>query len=401
MKVKSITGVKNLSGKRVLVRADFNVPFKGNKIKEIYKIEQSLPTVKLLIKAGAKVVLASHLGRPKGVDKSLSLKPVVNELKKLLGKDVSFLNFGDGEVDSAEKLKKFNNKINVLPKGSVTLLENIRFIKGEDDCAPRVAKALAKIADVFVIDGFAVAHRKAASVSGVAEYLPSYAGLLLETELKGLNALMAKPRKPFVVVLGGAKMETKTPLIKKLLPKASQILLGGGLANTCFWAKGYKVGGSLIDKADKKIALSYLKNKKIILPVDVVVGRADGKNARVLETGQDFRIVDNKNAIFDIGPKTISLYSKYLKKANTLVWNGAMGMFEQRPYQWGSNAIARLFAARARGPAFGVSGGGETVEIIKKLKLMNEIDLVSTGGGAMLELLSGKKLPGVAAVSKK
>lgn len=401
MKEKSIASLKNLSGKRVLVRADFNVPLKNNKIKEIYKIEQSLPTIKHLVKAGAAVILMSHLGRPKGVDKSLSLKPVATELKKLLNKEVVLINFGDAEVANLTKFKKFADKINTLPKGSVTLLENIRFIKGEEDNSPAVAKALAKIADLFVLDGFAVAHRNSASVSGVAKYLPAYAGLLLESELSGLGRLMSKPKKPFVVVLGGAKLETKVPLIKKLLPQASQILLGGGLANTCFWAKGYRVGGSLYDKGDKKIALSYLKNKKIILPVDVVVGTADGKNVRVLDTAKNFKLNDKNISVYDIGPKTISLYAKYIKKANTLVWNGAMGMFEQAPYEWGSNAMARLFATRAKGKAFGVCGGGETVEIVKKLKLMSEIDLVSTGGGAMLELLSGKKLPGVSAVSKK
>ncbi|MDD2758401.1 MAG: phosphoglycerate kinase [Patescibacteria group bacterium] len=389
MKVRSIASVKNLFGKRVLLRVDFNVPMKNGRVKEKYKIEKSLPTIKYLLHHDAKVILVSHLGRPKGADKKLSLKPVEKVLAKILGKKVGLV-----------ELKNAAQKIAKMADGSVILLENIRFIKGEDKNDAKLAKSLAELADIFVLDGFAVAHRDVASVSGVAKHLPSYAGLLLAEEVKGLNQVLLKPKKPFVVILGGAKMETKIPLIKKLLPQATNILVGGGIVNTCLWAKGYKVGRSIIEKEHKKTALAFLKNKKIIMPVDVVVGSADGQGVRVVPVDAKFKVKDAKFGIYDIGPKTISLFAKYIKKANTLVWNGAMGMFEQHPYQFGSRSVARLMATRAKGRAYGVTGGGETVELVKKLKLLDEIDLVSTGGGAMLEFLSGQRLPGVQAVSK-
>ncbi|MFA5127424.1 MAG: phosphoglycerate kinase [Patescibacteria group bacterium] len=401
MKINTLDRAKKLSGKRVLVRADFNVPIKNGKIQETYKIEQGLPTINFLVQAGAKVIIMSHLGRPNGPDKTLSLKPVAKSLEKLFGKKINFFSVGDKEINGKKLLDKFVDKIKSLPNGSVTLLENIRFIKGEEKNDSKVAKALASLGEIFVLDGFAVAHRDSASVSGVAKYLPSYAGLLMEKELSGLSRLTDKPKRPFAAVIGGAKMETKIPLIKKLLPKVDCILLGGGIVNTCLWAKGYKVGGSLIEKKYKKEALAYLKNRKIIMPVDVVIGDARGKKVYTAKIDNKFKISDKNLAIYDIGPETITRYAKILKNAETLAWNGALGMFEQSPYHWGSYSIARIFAARAKGKEFGVAGGGETVEIVKKLKLTEEIDLVSTGGGAMLEFLSGKILPGAKAVAKK
>ena len=401
MKINSLAKLKKLSGKRVLVRADFNVPMKNGRIQETYKIEQGLTTINFLAKAGAKVIVMSHLGRPNGLDKTLSLKPVAVVLGKLLDKKINFLEITDKEINDKILLAKLADKIQTAPNGSVTLLENIRFIKGEEKNDPKVAKALASLGDIFVLDGFAVAHRDSASVSGAAKHLPAYAGFLMEKEIIGLARLTEKPKRPFAAVIGGAKMETKIPLIKKLLPKVDSILLGGGIVNTCLWAKGCKVGGSIIEKKYKKEALAYLKNKKIIMPLDVVVGDARGKNVYIAKIDKKFKINGKKLAIYDIGPETITRYAKILKGANTLVWNGAMGMFEQSPYHWGSYSVARLFASRAKGKAFGVAGGGETVEIVKKLKLTEEIDLVSTGGGAMLEFLSGKILPGVKAVAKK
>ncbi|MCX6781947.1 MAG: phosphoglycerate kinase [Candidatus Magasanikbacteria bacterium] len=401
MKISTLAEKKNLKGRRVLVRVDFNVPLKNGKIKEAYKIEKSLSTVEFLCKAGAKIILISHLGRPTGVDKKLSLKPVAVALGKMLEKKIDFFAVSDKILGDKKQLENLQKKIMALKNGDVALLENIRFIKGEEKNDPKIARALSSLGELFVLDGFAVAHRDAASVSGVAKYLPACAGLLLEEEIKGLAKLIERPKKPFVVVLGGAKMETKVPLIKKFIPKASQILIGGGIFNTCLWAKGVKVGRSIVDKNYKKIALSFWKNKKIIMPVDLVVGGEQGEQAKVVALDSKFKIQNLKNGIYDIGPKTVSLFAKYIKKANTLVWNGSMGMFEVPPYHWGSNAVARLFASRARGKAFGVTGGGETVEVVKKLKLMNDIDLVSTGGGAMLEYLSGNKLPGIMVVLKK
>jgi len=279
------------------------------------------------------------------------------------------------------------------------LLDNIRFISEEDKGDLSLARALAVLADLYVLDGFAVAHRDAPSVTGIAKFLPTYAGLLMEAEVSGLNRVMNKPKKPLVVVLGGAKMETKIPVLNSLLKTANNILLGGGIVNTYLWATGHKVGDSLLDKDYKKEVLKYCGNKKVVLPVDVVVGHQDGSAARVVSLKNKLKLKSGE-AIFDVGPETIRLFAKYIKKANTLVWNGALGYFEQHPYEYGTRAIARLFATRSRGRAFGVCGGGETVELLRDLKLIDEIDLVSTGGGAMLEYLSGKKLPGVKVVTK-
>lgn len=400
MKIKSLSSIKNIAGKRVLVRVDFNVPLKNGKIKEIYKIEKSLPTINFLLRKKAKVILVSHLGRPEGVDKSLSLRPIGKRLGQLLHKDVSFFAIGEKFAEAGE-LNKLIKCVERLAPGSVALLDNIRFIKGEEENEMKIAKALASLADIFVLDGFAVSHRNAASVSGVARYLPAFAGLLMESEVKGLSRVMIKPAKPFVVILGGAKMETKVPLIKKLLPIADYVIIGGGIVNSCLWAKDYKIGRSIVDKEFKKEAFSYWNNKKIIFPVDIMVGEADGKNAKAVKLSSKFKIFHSKIGIYDIGPKSIELFNKYIAKAKTIVWNGAMGMFEVKQYQKGSYAIAKLLAKQSRGKSFCAVGGGETVEIVKALKLDKKIDLVSTGGGAMLEFLSGKSLPGVRVVARK
>ena len=222
----------------------------------------------------------------------------------------------------------------------------------------------------------------------------------MSDEIAGLTKVLAKPIKPLVVILGGAKMETKIPVLENLLPKSTQILLGGGIANTYLWAKGYKVGKSLIDKKFKTSILKFCESKKVILPTDYVIGALDGKKHQVLDFNRKFKVVGNWG-IMDIGPKTVQLYARHIKSAQTLIWNGAMGYFEQPPFQFGTNSIARLVASRSKGRAFGVCGGGETVEILQKLNLMSDIDLVSTGGGAMLEFLAGKNLPGVDAVRDK
>lgn len=400
MKIATLKKLKKIAGKKILVRADFNVPLKQGKVKEAYKIEQSLPTIRQLICSKAKVVLISHLGRPKGIDKSFSLKPIVRILGKLLKIKVAFIPVNKKILLTESGRETIARKIDKAKNGSVFLLENIRFIKGEEENEPEVSKALAKLADYFVLDGFAVAHRDAASVSGVAKYLPSFAGKLMEKEVNGLGRVLTSPKKPFVLVLGGAKMETKVPLIKKLLPKADHVLIGGGIVNNCLWAKDYKIGCSIVDMEYKKEALSYWGNKKIIFPIDVVVGRPDGSGATQATLGPKFKIHDAKMGIYDIGPKTMKLFEKYLRKAKTIVWNGAMGMFETPGYGMGSYGVARHIARQSKN-AFSVAGGGETVEILKKLKLEKRIGLVSTGGGAMLEFLSGKLLPGVKAIHIK
>jgi len=391
MNFRRIKDLKGLKNKTVLVRADFNVPIKDGEVADNFKIKKGLPTLEYLIGKKAKVIVVTHLGRPDGYNAKFSLKPVQKELGRLLKKNIDLL-----DVRNWDQVVQ---KTGCLSAGDVTLLDNIRFIKGEEQNSRFVSKKLASLADVFVLDGFAVAHRDASSVSGVAKYLPAYAGLLFAEEIKTLSELLKKPKKPFVVILGGAKMETKIPVLKNLLAIADRILLGGGIINTYLWASGCKVGDSIVSKDFKKQALKYCSKKKVIMPVDLIVGRENGEYAHARKVNKKLDLKKGMG-IYDIGPETIKLYAKYIKSAQTLVWNGAVGHFEQHPYQYGTYSIARLVAARSKGKAVGICGGGETVEVLEKLNLSDDIDLVSTGGGAMLEFLSGKNLPGVKAVRK-
>lgn len=395
MALKELRQLKRLQGKRVLVRVDFNVPLRGKKILEDYKITKSLPTIEYLVQCGARVVLASHLGRPKGVEAKLSLRPVASRLAELLKQKVPLL-----PIATLKGWQKMESAVRALGNGEVVMLENIRFIAGEKKDSPELAKKLARLADLFVLDGFAVAHRAAASVSGVARFLPSYAGFLLANEVKILSQAVMHPRRPLVVILGGIKIETKIPIIKNLLSKADAILVGGAIATTYEWAKGNSVGASIVGKEFKKDILKYCHNKKVIVPIDAVVGDAKGNHAQVIATDRSFAVANKNFGMYSIGPKTVQLFSAYIKKARTLIWNGALGWFEQPPYGHANRAIAHLFAARSKGRAFGICGGGESVEVLRHEGLFDDIDLVSTGGGAMLEFLAGKKLPGLTALQK-
>lgn len=379
MQIKSIKQAKHLLGQRVLVRVDFNVPVKNDVVVDNFKIQKSLPTIKFLLHSGARVVLVSHLGRPTKKDKKFSLLPVAKELEKLLGTKVCFNTLENRDDWEGEKL---------------VLLENIRFYKGEESNDVKFAKQLAQLADIFVLDGFAVAHRDAASVSGIQNFLPSYGGLLLTTEIEGLSKVIEHPKHSFVVVLGGIKIETKIPVLKNLLPKADKILLAGGIFNTYLSATGNKIGCSAYDSKYEKEAKYYCNNKKIIKPIDGIVGTLKGERTHVVSFDKKLNLKKDEG-IFDIGPNTVKLFAKYLKTANTIVWNGAPGFFEQPPYHHDTFALIRYIASRSKGKAYGVCGGGETVEILRKLQVLDDIDLVSTGGGAMLEFLSGKKLPGL------
>lgn len=387
MKIKSIKEIKNFKGKTVLLRVDWNVAMEKGKVVDDFRIRRTLPTIQYLLKKGAGVIVVSHLGRPKGVEKKLTMRPVQKHFEKLLGATVALVPLA--------KMRSVR-----VGNGEVAMFENIRFSPDEEKNTGTLAKELASIADLFVLDGFAVAHRTAASVSGVARYLPAFAGLLLSEEITVLSGVMVKPKKPLVVILGGAKAETKIPVLKKLLPKADYVLVSGGIANTYWWAKGNKLSDSLIDKNFKSEVLKYCSNKKVILPIDAVVGTRDGRKVQVISTTQKFHVPAG-TGIRDIGPETVRLFANYMKKAKTLIWNGAMGVFEQHPYEYGTFAMTLLFAARSKGRAFGVCGGGETVQVFDKLKVLSDVDLVSTGGGAMLEFLGGKKLPGVEVLKRK
>lgn len=387
MRLRKITEIKNLKNKRVLVRVDFNVPVKNGKVEDDYKIIKSLPTIKYLLKKSARVILISHLGRPKGVvNQSLSLRPVAKTLSKFLNREVRLKSLSDLQ-------KKTTNE-------QIVLMENVRFFSEEEKNDKKFAKELASLADVFVLDGFAVAHREAVSVSGIAKFLPAYAGLLLVEEIEGLMQATDKPKKPLVLILGGAKTETKIPILKNFLKKADHILIGGGIANTFLAGHRHELGISLFDQNYVKLMGRLGVNKKIIMPIDAVVGLPEGKKAKIVSLVRPLKLSKDEG-IFDIGPATVKIFTDYIKKAKTIIWNGAMGKFEQHPYQYGTYCIARIFAAHSKGKAFGVAGGGETVEVFEKLKLSDDVDLISTGGGAMLEFLAGKVLPGVKAVSYK
>lgn len=396
MSIRSIKQVKNLAGKRVLVRVDFNVPVKSGRVADDFKIQKTLPSLRYLIERGARVAIISHLGRPKGVEKSLSLRPIARRLEILLKTPVPLLK----STVLPGALRTLEGTLARLPPGGLCMVENIRFFAPEREKDPQFAKALAGTADLFVIDCFGVTHHPAPSITGLAKHLPSYAGLLLLDEVAGLGAVLQRPKRPLVIMLGGAKIETKIPVLRHLLSRADYILVGGGVVNTYLWAKGFSVGRSLIEPELKKEVLRYCANKKIVLPIDVVVGNASGRGAVVMPVDSKLKIQSSKLAIYDIGPMTVRLFARYIKQARTLLWNGALGMFEVHPYQFGTYALADLFAARSRGRAFGVAGGGETVEILKKRGILEAVDLVSTGGGAMLEFLSGGKLPGIEIVRR-
>jgi phosphoglycerate kinase len=382
---------------------DFNTALKNKKVVEDTRLLASIPTIQYLVKQKAKVILLSHLGRPEGVDSSLTLAPVAKRLEQLMKKNIKILDIKILKKNSKNIEKYFEyaeKEIGTLKSGQILMLENVRFLLGENKNDELVSKQLASLGDIFVLDGFAVAHRASSSVVGIAEYLPSYAGLLLEKEISGLSRVMQNPVHPFVVVLGGVKIETKVPVMKNLVPLCDHLLIGGGIMNTYLKAAGYGVGDSIVDDDFLKEALKYGKNKKVIKPVDVVVGTFDGKKYRVVDVEKKpHQICKKGEEILDCGPKTVRLFATYIKKAQTLVWNGPLGLFQQKPYDVGSLAIARLVASRSKGKAFGVIGGGETLQAMALTGMGEHVDLISTGGGAMLEFLSGKKLPGVSVVS--
>ena len=386
MKIKSLKDINNLKDKKVFLRLDLNVPVKNDKVLDDYKLRSIINTVDLLLAGGASLIIATHLGKPKGrTDSSLSVQPVVKYLAKLLGKKIKFI----PEVVGTKVTKAAKN----LKSGEIIFIENLRFKKGELENNEKFAQKLASLADIYVNDALAVSHRKQASVSAILKYLPAYAGLLLEKELSAFEKIM-KPKKPLVVVMGGAKIKTKAPLIGKLYDSASYILLGGGLSNSFLKYNNYEIGNSICDDDSlviiKKILRGRKNSRKLILPSDVIV---EEKNGRV--KSKKVGNVLKSDTIFDIGPETISAYAKYIKKAQTLVWNGPMGKFEDKKYRAGTMAIARLIASRSSGRAYGLVGGGETVAALRQSNMMEYVDWISTAGGAMLSYLSREDMPGL------
>ena len=397
MEIISQKHLTDLRGRRVLVRVDFNVPLeKGKtgkmKVGDASKIQAVLPTILDLRKKGARIILMSHLGRPEGkVKEDLRMEPVAEELRKLMPEvkdDIGYIpgwNFKDIKLVAGE-----------MQDGEILFLENLRFNKEEEKNSKKFAKELAGLGRLYINDAFASSHRAHASVAAITKFLPSYAGLLFQNEIIALGKCLKDFKNPYVVVMGGSKISTKIGVISNLLKKADNVLIGGALANVFFKAKDLEIGKSVYEKMGVKSAKKLLKNKKIILPVDVVVSTStDGK-----PVVKDIRKVGKKEMILDIGPETIKKYSEFIREANTLVWNGPLGYYENKQFSHGSVALGLLMASRSSGRTYGVAGGGETLEVIKMTGMGKYFDHVSTAGGAMLEFLEGKKLSGIIALKK-
>ena len=384
---RTVKNLQDLNGKRVLVRVDFNVPLKNGQITDDTRIRAALPTINYLLSQGASVVLMSHLGRPKGVDPSQSLKPAADRLSELLHRPVQFAEDCVGEV--AESRSR------ALKPGDVLVLENLRFHKAEEKNDPDFAKQLAAHGDIYVNDAFGSAHRAHASVEAVAHFLPAAAGFLMEKEINYLGGVLDNPQRPFVAILGGAKISDKLPVIENLAKLADKLIIGGGMANTFLKAEGYEMGDSLVENEAIEQARELLAtcSGKLILPVDAVVADAfsNDANSETVSVGG----VKPGWRILDIGPHTIIKYIDALKGARTIFWNGPMGVFEFPRFATGTTEIAKAVAASG---ATSVIGGGDSVAAVEQAGVADQISHISTGGGASLEFMEGKVLPGVAAL---
>jgi phosphoglycerate kinase len=386
-------GEKDLKGKRVLVRVDFNVPMdKEKRITDDTRITESLPTIKYLTEKGAKVILVSHLGRPTGVTEDLRLNPIAKRLEELLKKKVTKLNDSVGE-EVEQAISKMNN-------GDIVMLENIRFYKEEEANDEQFARKLAELADIYVNDAFGTAHRAHASTAGVAQFLPAYAGFLIQKELDVMGKALSDPKRPFVAIIGGAKISTKIAVLKNLLNKVDTLIIGGGMVYTFLKAKGLEVGKSLvddkaIDQAKVFMAQAETGKAKVIFAKDVVVAsemsdKASTKVVKVEQIPPDMMGVD-------AGPETIKIIKEEIKKAGTVVWNGPVGVFEIPKFAKGPNEIAK---ALADSKAVSIIGGGDSAAAVEAAGVASKITHISTGGGASLEFLEGKELPGIAVLQE-
>lgn len=396
MNKKTIRDV-DWAGKRALVRVDFNVPLDDQgQITDDTRIRAALPTIRYLLEHGASVVLMSHLGRPKGKpNPKYSLRPVVERLFELLpeAKEVKKTEAITGPAAEAA--------VAMLKPGQVLVLENTRFDPREEPNDPAMAAELAKLGDVFVNDAFGTAHRANASTEGVAHYLPAVAGFLMEKELTYIGGALNNPQRPFVTVIGGAKISDKIGVIENLLGKVDALLIGGGMANTFLLAKGLNVGDSLVEPdsvpvAQQLMARAEERGARLLLPVDVVI--ADAFSADVQRQVVDVSDIPAGWRVLDIGPKTIEQYSAEIRAARTVIWNGPMGVFELEPFAVGTRAIAQAMAEAAANGAITIVGGGDSVAAVEQAGLADKMSHMSTGGGASLELLEGRVLPGVAAL---
>lgn len=399
--MKFISQNKNLKDKTVLLRADLDAPTADGKVLDDFRIRSAIPTIEYLSGQGAKIIIISKNGHKTNE----SLKLVAESLADLMGKklvgavskmpeyDLRHLVFIAADIRekaTADLIKSAQSK-------DIIILENIRFYEEETNGDTNFAKSLAGLGDIYVNDAFAMMHRSDASVAVLPNYLPAYAGLTVEKELKGLDIVLNLKKDPFVVIMGGAKITDKVGAIKNLGKKADALLIGGGPANLFFLAKGYEIGKSLCEREQLSFAQDLLRNykEKIILPVDVVAADpADYSTARIcLPTD-----VKSNEAIYDIGPKTILQFSKHIKSAKKLAWNGPMGLFEKKEFSHGTMSLALIYSSRCKGAAYGMIGGGDTLEALGKAKVIDHIDFVSTGGSATLDYLGGDQLPGLKAL---
>ncbi|MBT2761182.1 phosphoglycerate kinase [Paenibacillus sp. ISL-20] len=393
MNKKSVRDVE-VSGKRVFVRVDFNVPLEDGKITDDTRIRETLPTIKYLVEQGAKVILASHMGRPKGeVVESLRLTPASQRLSELLGKPVAKADEAVGEAVKAQVEK--------LQNGDVLVLENVRFYPGEEKNDPELAKQFAELADLFVNDAFGAAHRAHASTEGIAHHLPAVSGLLMEKELSVLGKALLNPDRPFTAIIGGSKVKDKIDVIDNLLTLADNVIIGGGLAYTFFKAQGHEIGQSLLDKDKLDVALGFIEKakelgKNFYLPEDIVVTDEFSADANTKIVDIDGIPADWEGV--DIGPKTRAKYAEVIKNSKLVVWNGPMGVFEIAPFSGGTREVAQ---ACADTEAYTIIGGGDSAAAAEKFGLADKMNHISTGGGASLEFMEGKALPGVVALNDK
>ncbi len=388
-----------LDGKRVLVRVDYNVPLEEGRVTDDTRIRATLPTVEYLTARGARVVLISHLGRPGGEwNEKYSVRPAAERLRELLDAPVRFV----ADVVGAEA----HGAVDALEPGSVLVLENSRFLAGEETNDPKLAEALAALADVYVDDAFGAAHRAHATTVGVAEVMraegrPAVAGLLMERELRFLGGVLEKPEHPFVAILGGAKISGKIDVIESLLPRVDRLLIGGAMANTFFRALGLETGASLVeqDRVDMARALLDRAGDSLALPVNCVVATEASADARSWIVPRD--AVPAEAKILDIGPRSVATFRELMHAARTIVWNGPMGLFEIEAFSRGTDGIARAVADATERGATSVIGGGDTVAAVESAGLAARMTHISTGGGASLEFLEGRTLPGVAVLDDR